>query len=82
MVEAAPYRLRLSDDTKAVSQENELLGNSSTRVPFGGSMLAEFCRGKAHKRLFRITSAWGATIVKMLGIMIINTKLKNELLGK
>jgi hypothetical protein len=47
------------------------------KTPFEGDILEMLCRGKAHKRLFRVTSAWGAMIVKKIaGNIIINHKVE------
>lgn len=37
--------------------------------------MVKLCRGKAHKKLFTVTSPWGAW-----GILLLTIKLKNDLL--
>ena len=57
--------------------EYSSVGGIFEQTPFEGDLLEMLCRGKAHKRLFRVTSAWGAMIVKKTaGNIIFNHKVE------
>lgn len=73
--------MRFSESTKQYLKHSSIGGNTSKKTPFGGDLMENLCRGKSHKRLFRVTSSWGATTQRRWGISFSTIKLKYDLLG-
>lgn len=56
-------------------------GNSLEKTPLEEICFTKFCRGKTHKRYFRVTHAFGETKQMHRGISLLTMKLRNDLLG-